>query len=142
MLFPAPSFSMNSIFSAIKLFFFSAQQRKNQFIKSSRSLRKEEQEELSSLGCNDSATANLVGIDSIAIDSGSSNKIFAFFFLSIVNFQFLFKEILSSSSLFILSYFILFYFISFFLSTSASHEFLTMTIKKILLDMDKVFFLQ
>ena len=111
MLFPAPSFSMNSIFSAIKLFFFSAQQRKNQFIKSSRSLRKEEQEELSSLGCNDSATANLVGIDSIAIDSGSSNKIFAFFFLSIVNFQFLFKEILFSSSF----YFILFYFILFYI---------------------------
>ena len=140
MLFPAPSFSMNSIFSAIKLFFFSAQQRKNQFIKSSRSLRKEEQEELSSLGCNDSATANLVGIDSIAIDSGSSNKIFAFFSypLSIFN-SYLKKYYLLPLFLF---YLILFYFISFFLSTSASHEFLTMTIKKILLDLDKVFFLQ
>ena len=111
MLFPAPSFSMNSIFSAIKLFFFSAQQRKNQFIKSSRSLRKEEQEELSSLGCNDSATANLVGIDSIAIDSGSSNKIFAFFSypLSIFN-SYLKKYYLLPLFLF---YLILFYFILF-----------------------------
>ena len=71
---------MNPIFSAIKLFFFSSQQRRNQFTKSLKSLKKEEQEESSSLGCYDSATANLVGMDSIVIDKGSSNKIFKFIF--------------------------------------------------------------
>ena len=55
-------------------------------MKSSKSLEREGQEELSSLGCNDSATANLVGMDSIVMDKGSSYKIlFIFFLLSIVN---------------------------------------------------------
>ena len=41
-------------------------------MKSSKSLKKEEQEESSSLGCNDSATANLVGMDSIVMDKWKS----------------------------------------------------------------------
>ena len=79
--------SINPIFSAIKLFFFSSQQRKNQFMKSLKSLEREEQEESSSLGCNDSATANLVGMYSIVMDNWSDYKIsiFIFFLLSIVN---------------------------------------------------------
>ena len=95
--------SINPIFSAFKLFFFSSQQRKNQFMKSSKSLKKEEREESSSLGCNESATAILVGMDSIVMDKGSSNKIsiFIFFLLSIVNpFFFLDLFFFSSSSVF------------------------------------------
>ena len=104
---------MNPIISAIKLFFFSSQQRRNQFTKSLKSLKKEEQEESSSLGCYDSATANLVGMDSIVIDKGSNNKISVciFFLLSIVN-PFFFC-------------FISFFFFIFFLSSSSVfHQFL------------------
>ena len=56
-------------------------------MKSSKSLKREGQEESSSLGCNDSATANLVGMYSIVMDNWSDYKIsiFIFFLLSIVN---------------------------------------------------------